>query len=133
VYKRQHHIQGDQITGYITRGRGVSIHRSDCYNVKNLPENDPRFIEVSWEETSVGKYNARLSVTIADAPGMIVQISNAIQSLGIDLVRFNATVTSEQVAKVELTVRISNTDQLDNLIKKIKTIDGCIEIYRRTF
>lgn len=127
-----HPVQGDQITGYITRGRGVSIHRSDCYNVKNLPKDDPRFIEVSWEDTSTGKYNARLSITIADTPGMIVQISNAIQLLGIDLVRFNASVTTEQVAKVELTVRISNTDQLDNLIKKIKRIDGCIEIYRRT-
>jgi GTP pyrophosphokinase len=127
-----HPVQGDQITGYITRGRGVSIHRSDCYNVKNLPADDPRFIEVSWEGTNTGKYNARLSITIADAPGMIVQISNSIQALGIDLVRFNATVTNEQVAKVELTVRISDTNQLDNLIKKIKTIEGCIDIYRRT-
>ncbi|MCK5128500.1 MAG: bifunctional (p)ppGpp synthetase/guanosine-3',5'-bis(diphosphate) 3'-pyrophosphohydrolase [Clostridiales bacterium] len=127
-----HPVQGDQIKGYITRGRGVSIHRSDCYNVKNIPQDDPRFIDVTWEGTQVGRYNARLSIIIADTPGLIVQISNAIQSLGVDLIKFNATVTSDHVAKVELKVRINDTVQLENLISKIRSIDGCVDIYRRT-
>lgn len=125
-------VQGDKITGYITRGRGVSIHLSECYNVKNLPESDPRFIEVEWEANQLGKYNARLTINIADTPGLIVQISNAIQTLGISLVKFNATVTSDHIAKIDLKVGISNIEQLNNLINRIKKIDGCINIYRRT-
>jgi GTP pyrophosphokinase len=125
-------VQGDKITGYITRGRGVSIHRSDCYNVINLPQDDPRFIEVEWEGAESGKYSTRLSVTIVDAPGLIVQISNAIQSLGISMSKFNATVTSDNIAKIDLKVVITNTEQLENLIEKIKRMQGCINVYRRT-
>lgn len=125
-------VQGDKITGYITRGRGVTIHLSECYNVKSLSKGDPRFIEVEWEANQSGIYNARLSINIADTPGMIVQISNAIQTLGISLVKFNATVTSDHIAKIDLKVGISNTEQLNNLINRIKKIDGCINIYRRT-
>ena len=125
-------VQGDKITGYITRGRGVSIHRSDCYNVVNLPKDDPRFIEVEWEGAQAGKYSARLSINIVDAPGLIVQISNAIQSLGISMSKFNATLTSDSIVKIDLKVIISGTEQLDNLIDRIKKMPGCINVYRRT-
>ena len=125
-------VRGDTITGYITRGRGVSIHRSDCYNVINLPKDDPRFIEVEWEGAEAGKYSARLSITIVDTPGLIVSISNAIQSLGLSMSKLNATVTSDKIAKIDLRITISNTEQLESLINKIRTMDGCISVYRRT-
>ncbi len=125
-------VQGDKITGYITRGRGVSIHRSDCYNVINLPKDDPRFIEVEWESARQGKYSTRLSLTFVDSPGIIVQISNAIQSLGISLSKFNGTLLSDGVSKIDLRVTISNTEQLENLISKLKQMEGCISVYRRT-
>lgn len=125
-------VRGDKITGYITRGRGVSIHRSDCYNVINLPKDDPRFIEVEWEGAEAGKYSARLSITIMDTPGLIVSISNAIQSLGLSMSKLNATVTSDKIAKIDLRITISNTEQLESLINKIRTMDGCISVYRRT-
>ncbi len=125
-------VQGDAITGYITRGRGVSIHRSDCYNVTNLPKDDPRFIEVEWEGAQQGKYSARLSLRFVDSPGIIVQISNAIQSLGISLSKFNGTVLSDGISKIDLRVTISNTDQLENLITKLRQMEGCINVYRRT-
>lgn len=125
-------VRGDKITGYVTRGRGVSIHRSDCYNVINLPKDDPRFIEVEWEGSESGKYSARLSITIANTPGLIVQVSNAIQTFGISMSKFNAVVTSEEIAKIDMRVTISNTEQLENLISRIKQFDGCISVYRRT-
>jgi len=125
-------VQGDEITGYVTRGRGVSIHRNDCYNVINLPQDDPRFIEVEWEGAEAGKYSARLSITIVDTPGLIVEISNAIQTLGISMSKFNATVTSDSIAKIDLKVTISNKQQLENLIMKISKLEGCINVYRRT-
>lgn len=124
-------IPGDSIIGYITRGRGVSVHRTDCFNMKNLPPEDQRVIEVSWEGETVEKYSAVIKAVFLDEQGLLVRISNIMQSIGTTLLKLNAEVNPQSNATMELSVEVSKAEQLENLIKQIKKMPECVEVYRK--
>lgn len=118
---------GDDIVGYITRGRGVSIHRRDCNNLTDFePE---REIEVAWANEGNTAYNADLKLLAYDRRGIVIDVSNMIYNNDLKLVSMNAQ-GKNGVATVTMSVEIKNTEQLDALIKQMKRINGVIEVYR---
>ena len=121
----------DPIIGFITRGRGVSIHRQDCYNVTSQGHDASRYIEVEWEQKVEKRFQAALHVRMHDEPGLLVRISNTMQSLNVSLLRMNAEVNLQSVANIEMTVELSKKEQLVTLIHHFKKMPECIEIYRR--
>jgi GTP pyrophosphokinase len=124
-------VPGDAIVGYITRGRGVSVHRKDCSNVVNVPEgDDTRLIEVKWYSANNVAYKADITVMANDRTALLMEVTNAIGESKIPLKAINARTTKDQIAVMNLTLEITDTEQLDKIIKKIKKIDSVFEVTR---
>ncbi|NLI58579.1 MAG: bifunctional (p)ppGpp synthetase/guanosine-3',5'-bis(diphosphate) 3'-pyrophosphohydrolase [Clostridium sp.] len=123
-------VPGDDIVGYITRGRGVSVHRNDCSNVTNTIDGDNRLIEVSWYTAKNASYNANITIMANDRTALLMDITNAIAELKIPLKAINARTTREQIAIMNLTLEITNTEQLEKIIKKIRKVESVFEVTR---
>jgi len=128
-------VPGDKIVGYITRGRGVSIHRQNCANIANAyidEEEKMRLIDVSWENNKDVAYMSNIKVVANDRAGIIVDITNVIGDLKIPIKAFNARTTRDNIAIIEISFEITNTEQLEKVIKKISIISGVVEVARGT-
>ncbi len=123
-------VPGDDIIGYITRGRGVSVHRSDCTNVVNNSSEDERLIEVKWYTASNVAYKADITVMANDRTALLMEITNAIGEAKIPLKAINARTTRDQIAIINLTLEINDTEQLEKIIKKLKKVDSVFEVTR---
>lgn len=123
-------VPGDDIIGYITRGRGVSVHRSDCTNVVNNSGEDERLIEVKWYTAINVAYKADITVMANDRTALLMEITNAIGEAKIPLKAINARTTREQIAIINLTLEINDTEQLAKIVKKLKKVDSVFEVTR---
>ncbi len=127
-------VPGDKIIGYITRGRGVSVHRIDCVNVVNnfMGEGESdRLIEVEWEKKSNAvSYYAELLITAEDRTGLLVDITGVILGFKIPTHNFNARTNKDGVASVNIMLEIHSSNQLDSLIKKLMGVKGVIQVVR---
>lgn len=124
-------VPGDDIIGYITRGRGVSVHRRDCPNVVNSGENEKnRIIEVSWADTTKGSYTADLQITAINRNGLFLEVSAELSNLRIPVTGINARVTKENICIMEISIQIVHSEQLDTVINRLKKISGVFEIKR---
>ncbi|MCX7774367.1 MAG: bifunctional (p)ppGpp synthetase/guanosine-3',5'-bis(diphosphate) 3'-pyrophosphohydrolase [Clostridia bacterium] len=126
-------VPGDDIIGYITRGRGVSVHRAVCSNVQNtIIDGDARLIDVYWYKnvSQNVSYLAEITLKAHDRPGLIVEITNAIGESRIPLRAINARTSKDSSAFMHMTLEINNTDQLDRIIAKISRIKDVFEISR---
>lgn len=123
-------VPGDQIIGYITRGRGVSVHRSDCTNISGNRGEDERLIEVKWYTSSNVAYKADITVMANDRTALLMEITNATAEAKIPLKAMNARTTRDQIAVINLTLEIIDTEQLDKIIKRLKKVDGVFEVTR---
>ncbi len=123
-------VPPDPIVGFITRGRGVSIHRADCANLQDIGIDPARFIEVEWAQDAESAYQAELHLDMHDKPGMLVEVSSVISNMNIHMLAINARVDKNNVASITLTVEIHNKAQLDSLIKQFKKMPDMIRVYR---
>ncbi len=128
-------VPGDDIIGFITKGRGVSVHRRDCPNMSMtaLHEEDlGRLINVSWEDTKNASYLVDLQIEADDRTGLLAEITSNMMDLKIPMRSFNARTTKGNLAIITLTAEISNTGQLDIITKRMRSISGVYEITRST-
>lgn len=123
-------VPGDGIVGYITRGRGVSVHRKDCLNVTNTIDGDNRLIEVDWYMANNVAYKADITVIADDRTALLMEITNVIGDSKIPLKAINARTTKEQTAIMNLTLEITNTEQLERIVKRINKVVGVLEVTR---
>lgn len=123
-------VPGDSIIGYITRGRGVSVHRSDCTNVSAARGEDERLIEVRWYTAINVAYKADITVLANDRTALLMEVTNAIGEANIPLKAMNARTTRDQIAIINLTLEIIDTDQLEKIIKKLRKVDGVFDVTR---
>ncbi len=123
-------VPGDDIIGYITRGRGVSVHRQDCTNVSNNIDGDARLIDVSWYSAEDVSYKAEIVVMANDRTALLMEITNTIGEAKIPLKAINARTTKDQIAVMNLTLEISDTEQLAKIVRTLKKIDGVFEVNR---
>jgi len=124
-------VPGDAIVGYITRGRGVSVHRADCVNMADRNIGEDRIIEVRWNTVENASYLADLNLLANDRTSLIMDISNTIGEDKIPLKGINARTTREQIAIIDISLEITNTQQLDKIIKKLKRIVGVFQVTRK--
>ena len=122
-------VPGDEIIGYITRGRGVSIHRLDCSNISSH-ENDGRFIEAEWDTSKKQKFTAEIQIEAADKPGLLKDITNIYTENNINATNLNLRVNKDKIAIMNMTFEISESKELDFLIKKFKKVKGVIDVFR---
>ena len=122
-------VPGDEIVGYISRGRGVSVHRRDCPNVKSMePE---RLIEAVWDTGGDESFNATLYITAENSGGLLAGITAYIAAAKMPITAANVKVDAkEHIADVVISVMIKNAEDLEDLVKKIKSINGVIDVRR---
>lgn len=124
-------VHGDSIIGYITRGRGVSIHRKDCSNLSDALVEELRFIDVSWTEAPKASYNASIYVVARDRHSILAELTMAIAEMKITVTAVNARTDKNKKAHINFTLLITNTTQLEKIMKQIKKITDVIEVGRR--
>ncbi len=125
-------VPGDKIIGFITKGRGVAVHRTDCPNISSS-ENTERFIEVQWDNGKDASYPAEIQVKASDRFGLLSEITKQITEADIGLMGLNArTDDKDKTAIINLTLEIKDIEDLRNLMKKIKRIESIIDVYRVT-
>ncbi len=124
-------VPGDEIIGYITRGRGVSIHRKDCPNVSDL-DGQERFIDVEWANNDKAAYPAEIQIKATDRAGLLTEITQRITDSNLGLLSLNARTNKEKLVVINMTLEIKDVDQLRELMRKIKRLKGVIDVYRVT-
>lgn len=124
-------VPGDAIVGYITRGRGVSVHRADCTNIHDLNDSaDQRFIEVEWDGGKQATFISELQIKALDRPKLLQDITALYGEVKLNAVSLNLRITKEKIAILDIGFEINETKQIEDLIKKIKKLNGVLEVYR---
>ena len=128
-------VPGDEIIGFVTRGRGISIHRTDCVNVINLPESErARLIDAEWEASQENrtdeKYLAEINIYANNRSGLLADISRALTEKNIDILAMNTRTNKQGMATLSASFEIASRDELIRIIDKIRTIDSVIDIER---
>ncbi len=122
-------VPGDEVIGYITRGRGITVHRVDCPNLKTL---DPdRRIEVRWENTDGATYPARVAVVAVDRKGMLASISSAISASEANILEAEVKTTPDRRAIFNFLLEVSDKAHLDRIFAHVKQVDGVIRVERK--
>jgi GTP pyrophosphokinase len=122
-------IPGDAIVGFVTKGRGISIHRADCPNVPLFMEDEDRRIQVSWEDSEAKKYTVSLSITGGDRPGLLHEIAEVFSALGVNVVEGNLRTKGQQ-ATASFTIEINHKNHLKQIFRRIQRIKGIDNITR---
>ena len=125
-------LPGDEIVGYITRGRGVSVHRADCINLKDAGVEPERMIEVEWESSGAGSYEADIQMLCYDHAGLFAEISLMFASQNVPVTAVTAhTVKNKQgLCTMNMTIVIKTTQQLDKLLRDLQKRPDVIEVFR---
>ena len=125
-------VPGDEIIGYITKGRGVSIHTTDCVNVKDLFEEEDRIIDVEWyNERKNSSYNVDIEVFANDRDGLLADIIKELSNIKTKLMAINCRATKEKIAITEITAEVENIDELNKILKTLRRIDSIYEVKRK--
>ena len=127
-------VPGDKIIGYVTRGRGVAVHRADCINMTNAHfslEDQMRFIKVYWANEVESSFQVLLCITATDRDSLLVDITSVAAELKLPLKGLNARTTKNNLAIIEISIEIKNIEHLDTAINKLKSISGVLAVVRR--
>ena len=129
-------IPGDEIVGFVTRGRGITIHRTDCVNVLNMSETDrTRLIEVEWQQPDTKekeKYMAEIQVYANNRTGLLVDLSKIFTERKIDLRSINSRTSKQEKATISMSFEIGSKEELRSLIEKIRQVESVIDVERTT-
>ena len=129
-------IPGDEIVGFVTRGRGITIHRTDCVNVLNMPEIDrKRLIEAEWQmpdRADSEKYEAEIQVYANNRTGLLVDISKIFTERKIDIRNINCRTNKQEKATISVSFNVSCKDELNSLIEKIRQLESVLDVERTT-
>ncbi len=124
-------VPGDEIVGYITKGRGVSVHRADCVNMKSLLAEGNRMIDVYWYDNDKTTYNVDIEIFANDRAGLLADIIAEISNTKCKLMAVTSRATKEKIAITEITVEVGNVDELNKVLKAIRKVDSVYEVKRK--
>jgi len=124
-------IRGEKIVGYISRGKGVSVHSASCSNVVNLMYDPDRRIEVEWDSAGQGDgaFTVRLAVQVEDKKGMVAAVSAKVAGMNTNIRSMEAT-TEDTRGRIDMTVEIADMKHLEKVIKSVKAVSGVLDVER---
>ncbi len=129
-------LPGDEIVGFVTRGRGISIHRNDCINILSLTESERvRLIDAEWQDDAVddnSMYQAEIVIYANNRNGLLVDVSRALTEKNISITSLNTRVSKQGVCTMMLSFETKGREELNRIIEKLNSIQGIIDIERRT-
>jgi GTP pyrophosphokinase len=123
-------IPGESIIGYITRGKGVSVHAVNCPNLLNLMVDPERRVEVSWQGEKDARYDITLSVNVEDRKGILADITSIIADMNTDIRTIEAKTFEDKKGAIDVTVSISNVKELERITRSIRSVDGVLDVAR---
>ena len=124
-------LPGEEIIGYVTRGRGVSVHSVECPNVRNLMYNPDREIEVEWAKQGENVYQVSLSIETEDQPGILAKLTEVIAKLDSNIRAFEAQTVETGTGLILVTVEVRNRKHLEKLRLGIRALSGVLKVERR--
>ena len=130
-------VPGDEIVGFVTRGRGVSIHRTDCINILNLPENErARIIDAEWQKPETpgqqDRYQTEIKIYATNRIGILVELSKVFTERSIDILSMNSRISKNGTATIQMSFEITGVEELNKIVEKVRQIDGVLDIERTT-
>ena len=124
-------VPGDQIIGFVTQGRGVSVHRSDCSNAEALGErSQDRVIEVEWDASGEGVFRATLEVLAFDRSRLLADITQTVSEHRLNIVAARTATTADRVSRMTFDIELADPNHLEALINSIRLLDGVFDAYR---
>ena len=124
-------VPGDEIIGYITKGRGVSIHRKDCTNVNDLLSEEERIIDVEWYEDKQTNYNVDIEVLANDRTGLLGDVVKEITGQKINIMAVNTKTSRDRIATIDVTLEVKDIEQLRSIEKALRKVDSVYEVHRK--
>ena len=124
-------LPGDEIVGYITKGRGVSVHRKDCVNIKDLIAQENRMIDVQWVDESKSNYQADIEIYSNDRSGLLVDILKELGTTKAKILGVNTKTTKERIAIMEISLEVENLEELNKAQTAIRKVESVYEVKRR--
>ncbi|MDD5909136.1 MAG: bifunctional (p)ppGpp synthetase/guanosine-3',5'-bis(diphosphate) 3'-pyrophosphohydrolase [Clostridiales bacterium] len=125
-------LPGDDIIGYVTRGRGVSIHRRDCPNIEDLLMDPERVVKAEWANNAKSSYTATIQVVADERTGLLMDVSQVLAGMNISITAMTAKVdkANQNIIQIQLSFDVSSTEQLNNIIKSMRKVRSVKEVYR---
>ncbi|HBK61083.1 MAG TPA: (p)ppGpp synthetase, partial [Firmicutes bacterium] len=124
-------VPGDSIVGYITRGRGVSVHREDCPNIAAIMgEDEGRQVDVSWDMGNSTSYPVEIEMEASDGPGLLTGVMNAVLEMKAHVSAVNARTGRNRTALISMTVEINDVAHMNNVIGRLKRLQGVQNVHR---
>jgi GTP pyrophosphokinase len=124
-------IRGEKIVGYITRGKGVSVHSATCSNVMNLLYDPERRIEVEWDKgDAAARYTVKLTMEVEDRKGLLAAVSARIAGINTNIKNMEAHTDEDQRARIDMTVEISDLKHLEKVMKSLRAVEGVLDVER---
>jgi guanosine-3',5'-bis(diphosphate) 3'-pyrophosphohydrolase len=124
-------IRGEAIVGYITRGKGVSVHSAVCPNVTNLLYDPERRIDVEWDsEADASRYIVRLTVQVEDRKGILADVSSKIADINTNITSVEATTDDDKGGRINMAVEIKDVKHLERVIKLLRGVEGVLDVER---
>ena len=125
-------LPGDDIIGYVTRGRGVSIHRKDCPNIEDLLMDPERVVRAEWANNAKSSYTATIQVVADERTGLLMDVSQVLAGMNISITAMTAKVdkANQNIIQIQLSFDVSSTEQLNNIIKSMRKVRSVKEVYR---
>jgi len=123
-------VPGDEIIGFVTRGRGVSVHRADCANAESLASQTDRLIEVEWDSDAEGTYIVSIQVEALDRSKLLRDVADVVSEHRVNIVNCQTVVTDDRVATLRFDFELADPSHLDSILAGIKRVDSVFEAYR---
>jgi GTP pyrophosphokinase len=123
-------VPGDDIVGFVTVGRGVSVHRSDCTNIEAMGDRTERMIEVSWAPERVGRFSVWVQVEALDRPKLLRDVTSLISDVGGNILASSSSVGRDLVAMLRYEIELSDPGQVDTLVASLRSVDSVFDAYR---
>ena len=125
-------IRGEKIVGYITRGKGVSVHSASCPNVTNLLYDPERRIDVEWDSAAdASRYIVRLTMQVEDRKGILADVSSRIAAINTNITNVEATgADNDHLGRINMAVEIKDVKHLEKVIKLLRGVEGVLDVER---
>ncbi len=124
-------LPGDEIIGYITKGRGVSVHRTDCVNINELLKEEDRIIDVYWFDDVNGSYKVEIEILANDRQGLLKDVIKQVENSKVKLTGMNSKSTKEGIAIIDLSLEVENIDILNKVISAFRSIENVYDVNRK--
>ena len=126
-------VPGDEITGFITKGSGVSVHRSDCINVENLHQNQgDRFVKVRWSPGANSIFLVNIQVEALDRARLLSDVTKALSDNAVNILHASVSTAKDRTAFSKFTFEMADASHLEAVLRSVKAVEGVYDVYRVT-